>query len=326
MREPVNLLTVKMAMDLLASRRAVLGSGGVFAALHDIYSRAVPRNQGTELTVVIREAAPCGSLQNRCYSGVSGMDPPQEVAHETAKDKGLSVFAYSKPIRCLCRAGLNLGEVDLHNSFYVVLARHFPDAPAVLLGYAHNREKVQECFTEAYKSVGVDFPASDCKSLFLVMAFGGNPWSWLEKRHPQPPKLVADFIQAVLHSLRLLQARIAVMYPAELALVANQRNPKASLMMRWYMDKERQLLKAMAEAAGRNLVSLEHDGLCVRNPETMLPIIQAAVPLKVTLKPYPDDPLELLRAKLPGLNWEARLLKSGCGTCGRPCLNPIHPA
>ncbi len=54
------------------------------------------------------------------------------------------------------------------------------------------------------------------------------------------------------------------------------------------------------------MLSPEHDGIAARGPEgaILAAASGAAAPLRVALKPYPEDPVQRFREKFPQLDWQ----------------------
>ena len=105
--EPVNVAAVEKALMLAAIRSVRMENYDCFEILLSIRKRAVKVRRGSgSIPVVERASQTIGSLKNRLYSGIRGIDPaklPSPIRAELERGvpselAGLSIFAFSKPI------------------------------------------------------------------------------------------------------------------------------------------------------------------------------------------------------------------------------------
>ena len=135
---------------LAATRSIRMEHYDCFEILLSIRKRAVRVRRGFgSVPVVERASKPVGNLQNRLYSGIRGIDPanlPGVIQAELERGvpsglAGLSLFAFSKPIRYLCRNGLGVCEIDIVNAVFSVFCE-ICEVPEVARQYRDDRGRV----------------------------------------------------------------------------------------------------------------------------------------------------------------------------------------
>ena len=215
--EPVNVAIIEKALMLVATRCVSMEHYDCFEILMSIRNRAVKVRGGKGVIAVLqREAKALGCLQNRLFSGIQGISTeklPQAILRELAHGvppalAGLSVFAFNKCIRYLCRHDLSMCEIDIINAFYSVLCEIL-DVPQILRDFRDNREQILDAMAEYFRQKSdkqkSDKQKSDkqlsrdsVKDLFIKLGFGGSVWSWMQEHLDEPVELDGkwgDFLQ-----------------------------------------------------------------------------------------------------------------------------------
>eukprot|EP00973_Karenia_brevis_P043072 5964071-Karenia_brevis.AAC.1 len=193
--EPVNVVAVEKALTLAAVRSLRMEHYDCFEILLSIRDRAVRVRRGIgSIPVIERASQAVGGLQNRLYSGIRGIDPvklPGPIRAELEKGvssdlAGLSVFAFCKPIRYLCRSNLGVSEVDIVNAVYSVFCEICP-VPEVVKQYRDNRERVlREVRAWLENKSQSKISRDSVKELFISLGFGGSVWAWMQEHLPEP--------------------------------------------------------------------------------------------------------------------------------------------
>ena len=318
--EPVNITLVEKAMRLSAMRCASTEHYDFFQILWSIRNRVVRvRNGKGWIAVLEREAKAVGSLMNRLFSGIGGLeddDLPDVIKSELQRGvprslAGLSIFAFNKCLRYLCRHGLKIFEVDLVNAVFSILCE-VCDVPRVVLEFRDNREAVMEQVLAYFHAKGrTHITRDNVKELFISLGFGGSTWSWMRDNMEDIVELddvCGEFLEQIEEALRTVRGLLANQYPVEFQLMkkAGKLNPYASLAFHVYVHHERLSLQRMREVSGEQCVGPEHDGIAATgdDPDSLLQRCAAAVaPLRVALKLYPEDPFERFAQQFPELDW-----------------------
>jgi hypothetical protein len=200
--EPVNVAAVEKALMLAAIRSVRMEHYDCFEILLSIRKRAIKVRRGTgSIPVVERRSQSVGNLQNRLCSGIRGLDPaklPGPIRAELERGvpselAGLSVFAFSKPIRYLCRSGLNVSEIDIVNAVYSVFCE-ICMVPEVVRRYRDDRDNVlREVGAWLQDKSGTSITRDAVKELFISLGFGGSVWTWMQEHLPEPVELDGDW-------------------------------------------------------------------------------------------------------------------------------------
>ena len=320
--EPVNVVAVEKALQLAAIRSVSMKNYDCFEILMSIRKRAtrVRRGRG-EIAVIERASKPVGNLQNRLYSGIGSIDRcklpgcilaelengvPSELA-------GLSIFAFSKCIRYLCRSELGVSEIDIENAVYSVFCEEILDIPKVVRHYKDNRDQVL-CEVGAWLALKTGRPLGrdKVKELFISLGFGGSVWSWMQEHLPEPVELDGAwgiYLESFEDGMVEVRRTLAERYPDEYKLLAKgKRNPHASLSFHVYAHFEASALQKMREACGSAAFSPEHDGIAGRGDASKLleACAKAVAPLRVAVKEYPQDPFKYFHTRFPELDWDVK--------------------
>ena len=319
--EPVNVAAVEKALMLAAVRGLRMEHYDCFEILLSIRRRAVRVRRGFgSLPVVERASQAVGALQSRLYSGIRGIDPaklPVPILAELEKGvssdlAGLSVFAFCKPIRYLCRSNLGISEVDIVNAVFSVFCEICP-VPEVVRQYRDDRERVLRevrVFLESRSQSKIS--RDSVKELFISLGFGGSVWSWMQEHLPEPVDLGGawgSYLENMEDAMEQVRCALAEKYPEEFRLLAKgKRNPHASLSFHVYAHYEAIALQKMRQACGNAVVSPEHDGIAVQGDcQQRLDECAAAVaPLRVAIKEYPTDPIAAFRERFPEHDWDVK--------------------
>ena len=319
--EPVNVAAVEKALQLAAVRSVNMENYDCFEILLSIRKRAVKvrRGQG-KIAVIERASTPVGSLQNRLYSGIKGIERaglPGCILAELdngvpSQLAGLSVFAFSKCIRHLCRSGLGISEIDIVNAVFSVYCEIL-DAPEVVKFYRDNRDKVlREVGAWLELKSGRPLSRDSVKELFISLGFGGSVWSWMQDNLPEPVDLDGEwgsYMESFEDAMEEVRRALAEKYPEEFRLLAKgKRNPHASLGFHVYAHFEAKALQKMRAECGPAAISPEHDGIAGQgDPQKLLQACAKAVdPLRVAIKEYPQDPFVSFRKRFPELDWDIK--------------------
>jgi len=317
--EPVNMVLVEKALRLDAMRRATNDRYDYFEILVSISLRATRVRRGVGyIAVATRASKGVGQFDGRLHSGIAGLKPeevPKAIRAELAKGvpeelAGLSVFAFCKSIRYLCRSGLGISEYDLFNAFYSVMCE-LMDVPEPIRTYRDSKETIMQSVQAYFEEQTSDnIKLDDVKTLFISLGFGGSVYGWMKEHLKEPIALdgaCGEFLESFEDAARTLHRMVADRYPEELNLLNDKPNPAASLTFHVYAHNERKHLTSMMQAADRKgkVVSPEHDGVSAQGPEDeMLRALSEAVhPLQVAIKRYPEDPFEKFRTDFPYFDW-----------------------
>jgi len=319
--EPVNVAAVEKALMLAAVRSVSLQHYDCFEILLSIRKRAVKVRRGTAMIAVVeRASAPVGGLGNRLYTGINGIEPgklPNPIRAELDSGvppelAGLSVFAFSKPIRYLCRSGLGVIEIDIVNAVYSVFCEICP-VPEVVLLYRDNREHIlQEVRAWLERKSHSPVSRDAVKELFISLGFGGSLWTWMQEHLPEPVEVDGEwgsYLERLEDAMEEVRRALAAKYPAEFKLLAaGKRNPHASLSFHVYAHHEAEALRKMRAACGDAAFSPEHDGIAARGDTQKLleTCAEAVSPLRVAMKEYPSGPLVAFRERFPELDWDVK--------------------
>ena len=196
--EPVNMKAIEEALMLVAMRSVSTDNYDCFEILMSIRNRThdIRRGKG-KIAVLEREAKPLGSLQNRLYTGIADLEAdklPREIRTELANGvprslAGLSIFAFNKCIRYLCRHGLNMCEVDIVNAVYSVFCEIL-DVPQILRDFRDKREDIMNSMLKYLEQKsGKQLSRDSVKELFITLGFGGSVWSWMQEHLQEPIEL-----------------------------------------------------------------------------------------------------------------------------------------
>ena len=319
--EPVNVAAVEKALMLAAVRSVSMEHYDCFEILLSIRNRAVKvrRGQG-QIAVVERRSESVGNLRNRLYSGIKGIERskvPGCILAELDKGvpselAGLSVFAFNKCIRYLCRCGLGVSEIDIVNAVYSVYCEIL-EVPKVLRHYRDNRDQVlREVGTWLGLKSGRRLDRDAVKELFIALGFGGSVWSWMQDHLPEPVELDGEwgtYLESFEDAMVEVRRALAERYPDEFRLLAKcKRNPHASLSFHVYAHSEAEALQKMRAECGPAAISPEHDGIAAQGDPQKLQeaCAKAAAPLQVAIKEYPSDPFVTFRKRFPQLDWDIK--------------------
>ena len=319
--EPVNVAAVEKALLRAAVRSVSMENYDCFEILLSIRKRAVKvrRGQG-QVAVVERTSKPIGNLQNRLYSGIQGIERsklPGCILAELDKGvpselAGLSVFAFNKCIRYLCRSGLGVIEIDIVNAVYSVFCEIL-EAPEVVRYYRDNRDQVlREVGAWLGLKSGRLLSRDTIKELFISLGFGGSVWSWMQEHLPEPVDLDGEwgsYLERFEDAMVEVRRALAEQYPEEFKLLAKgKRNPYASLSFHVYAHFEAKALQKMRAECGPAAISPEHDGIAGQgDPQKLLEACAKAVaPLQVAIKEYPVDSFVSFRKRFPELDWDIK--------------------
>ena len=320
--EPVNVAIIEKALMLVATRCVSMEHYDCFEILMSIRSRAVKVRRGKGVIAVLqREAKALGCLQNRLFSGIQGISTeklPQAILRELAHGvppalAGLSVFAFNKCIRYLCRHDLSMCEIDIVNALYSVLCEIL-DVPQILRDFRDNREQILDAMAEYFRQKSdKQLSRDNVKELFISLGFGGSVWSWMQEHLDEPVELDGkwgDFLQDMEDALQKIRYALADKYPDELKLLKKKgkTNPYASLTFAVYAHHERGVLQKMLSTCGQAAVSPEHDGVGAQGDSDKLlqACAEAVTPLRVAIKEYPSDPFALFRTRFPDFDWNMK--------------------
>ncbi|CAK0859598.1 unnamed protein product [Prorocentrum cordatum] len=281
--EPVNVAAVEKALQLATVRSVSMEHYDCFEILLSIRKRAVKvrRGQG-QIPVVERRSETVGSLKNRIYSGIKGIERsklPGCIIAELDKGvpselAGLSIFAFSKCIRYLCRSGLGVSEIDIVNAVFSVFCEIL-DVPEAIRNYRDNRDQVlQEVRAWLEFKSSKPLTRDTVKELFISLGFGGSVWTWMQEHLPEPVELDGEW----------------------------------GSYLESFEDAMAEALQKMRATCGPMAFSPEHDGVAGRgDPQKLLEACSTAVaPLRVAIKEYPTDPFVSFRRRFPELDWDIR--------------------
>ncbi|CAE7815496.1 unnamed protein product [Symbiodinium sp. CCMP2592] len=175
---------------------------------------------------------------------------------------GKSAFGFARLVRYICRKDLGLVEVDAVNSYF-----------QMTVSYAFGIKREQ------------------AKRLFISLCFGGSLSNWCsevmgyipEEDDPMTGELMKT-LQCFQTECRRLHRKIRRSFtPAQREWFKERSDASAAFSK--YADLERKFLDTLIEAAGKQLVSGEHDGVCVFR-EASQRVLDAAVALKELPNPW----------------------------------------
>ena len=182
--EPVNVTAVEKALMLAAIRSVRMEHYDCFEILLSIRNRVVKVRRGTGMSAVIeRTSQPVGNLQNRVHSGIKGIDPinlPGAIRAGLERGvpaalAGLSVFAFCKAIRYLCRSVLGVTEIVIVNALYSILCDKIGSVPAAVLRYRNDRDQIlHDVRAWLERKAKTPVTRDAVKGLFISLGFGGT--------------------------------------------------------------------------------------------------------------------------------------------------------
>ena len=317
--EPVNVEVIEQALQLDAVRRVRLANYDLFAVLLSIRSRIVNvKGKVGWIPVLERECAEVGGKKQRLWSGITGVQPeelPRCIQRELREGvppelAGVSAFHFCRAIKYLVRSGLDMGEYDLANSLFEVLAG-LTDLPPAVERYRTNRDDVLQGLSSFMSDVcKKQVRPKDIKKLMISIAFGGTTHGWMIKHIGKYHVLEghwADFLTSFEAAMKTVRKTLAEKAPVALKnAVKDRANPQASNEFVLYAEVERTLLETMRVAASRSFLSPEHDGFGGKagaHKQTQAAVSAIAPNMIVAYTPYPEDPYELLKLQAPELDW-----------------------
>ena len=317
--EPVNVEVIEQALQLDAVRRVRLANYDLFAVLLSIRSRIVNvKGKVGWIPVLERECPEVGGKKQRLWSGITGVQPeelPRCIQRELREGvppelAGVSAFHFCRAIKYLVRSGLDMGEYDLANSLFEVLAG-LTDLPPAVERYRTNRDDVLQGLSSfMYDVCKKQVRPKDIKKLMISIAFGGTTHGWMIKHIGKYHVLKghwADFLTSFEAAMKTVRKTLAEKAPVALKnAVKDRANPQASSEFVLYAEVERTLLETMRVAASRSFQSPEHDGFGGKagaHKQTQAAVSAIAPNMIVAYTPYPEDPYELLKLQAPELDW-----------------------
>ena len=318
------------ALMLSAARRASCPGHEVFEVLYYLRQRVTSVRAGRGVVAVVyREAPATGSLKNRLYSGISGLqNVPPAVQAELKKGvpenmAGVSVATFMKPIKHLCRHGFNVWDIDVANAFFsmlveFILPNHSVPVPRIISDYVQRRDEFLQVLVKLCgEKFNSTFSRDDVKELLCCIGFGGTFDGWCRTRElvavdaeDDEPRVKVDLIYQFEDAMGFIKKKLLAAHPQELRMLQDRKNPQGTLLFLIYSNEERRVLKLMRDAvasAGR-WVSMEHDGIVAEGDrDALLAAVQAAVsPLRVVVKAAPGGPWDALKERFPEYDWHLK--------------------
>ncbi|CAE7254134.1 unnamed protein product [Symbiodinium sp. CCMP2592] len=217
---------------------------------------------------------------------------------------GKSCFAFPKLVRYIARKDLDVVEVDAVNAYFQHLARGFP-ASTPLQNYVAHRDEVLGRICQAF---GVD--RDQAKRLVIALGFGGSLSNWCsetigyipEDDDPQVGECFREMQDFEAAMREIHRQVVGAMTPAQKEHLRGRSWGGACFFD--YQNAERALLDVMMASAGKDLVSGEHDGVCVmRQAAQRVQEAAQAVSWEVATKPLPS-PWEFAAREYPMFDWD----------------------
>ena len=291
--EPVNVQALDEALNLDAVRR--FSAFGLYDVLHSLRLRARHIRGKVGWVAVAEEpgkAAP--GMVARRYSGIrlppyvepskkrkssvtdgeenkerdsliAKLPPPLQYElrldiHEALVGK--SAFAFTRLVRYVCRKDLGMLEVDAVNAYFQLTVPLLPGE--TLQRYLDQRDALlgEVCYAFGVKR-------DQAKQLFIALGFGGSLSNWCSKVLGYIPEDDDPMAGELMKTLQRFQAECRRLHrkiragftPEQRAWFKDRSDASAAFSK--YEDMERRFLDVLIGAAGKQLVSGEHDGVCI---------------------------------------------------------------
>ena len=328
--QKVNVTAIDKALRSSGVRSINLCSGPLYDALYWIRQRAVKVRGHIGMIPVISwsTSPPGGKLQGRIFTGIGKtkdeIPPPiMREIHSGVPEEfvGKSPFAFSKAVRCVCRAGLNLIDMDIVCSYLSHMRLHLgKQFPRTLAFYIENRDRVHRRVQELLAGLlRVEVDADAVKNLFTRIGFLGSLDSWCREFYPDQIERLGDigeqhplnYVYQFEDAAEVMLEHLAARHPE---LLKDCQDRLATMAFHVYAHMERKTLAKLVEVAMTfrcDWSSKEHDGLVAPEIQGLFEAAQAAVaPLKLALKPVPDDPFAVCKAKFGHLDFSVKSITS----------------
>ena len=209
-------------------------------------------------------------------------------------------------MKLIARQGMEVRDVDAKNSYFMfLLSAHAEIESSVVGDYIKDREG-----TLAWLSQGLCVGRAAAKKLLIALGFGGSVSGWssevlgdiFEENDPLLGKYIA-WLNKFQDACRRCHRRLRRQLTEEQANFASERAlSNAGVAFFLYADYERKLLDRCVAAAGPDLISREHDGLCVlRSAEEA--VLAAAGNVAMVSKPL-QDPWSFASEEHPEFDWQ----------------------
>ena len=228
---------------------------------------------------------------------------------------GKSAFAFSKIIRCICRAGLGLYDIDVKCSIYAHMRIYLADEfPAKLSWYIDNREEIHgETAKLMTELLGTKVSMAHVKNLFTRFAFNGCVDGWVTTFYP-------DFVEHMIVNEGDPLYFIYELEDAARAMVhlVAKKNPKlfaackgkfGATLFHKYANLEATTLSAMHVTAHNHackFISGSHDGIVVDKLSVFESLKEHLAPMVVMLKDVPSDPFYEAQQAFPYMDFTVR--------------------
>ena len=320
--EPVNMESIDSWLMMVGCRNLLLNNNLLLSdILISIKQRARLIEGKFQITVANWNCSTICELKGRSFTGYDATDSLlPEIAHEehvAAHLRGLSTFSFPKAVRYICRAGMNIAELDLVNAYYQTIVAIFPEFDFNFVkNYVEHRAKWMEMGAQLY---GVD--ANCLKKLFLRIGFLGSYRAWLKDNGLTCiAGDFSNFVRAFSVEMMQLSMHVKTVLPNFFAAAAEKkgvgtsdfkmREALAHMMFAVYMDKERTLCDQGMAAIPKSF-SNEFDGFCAVtvDSEALVQKLNKITGFTWSVKPYPKDLLKFMQEKYSEQMWTKSALQ-----------------
>lgn len=280
-REYLNLEAVEWVQSLMAARTLRLGAACIAECLQTLVDQM---DSNRSFQAKYTESARSVEI------GVKGRRYAFQQNH-------LSAFSFAKIVRYACRMGMGgaMVDLDIRCSYFraaLKLASGWSMQTPAVAAVVRDRDMVIRELLEPFA------PNRDYKELLISAGFGKAPEPWW------PP-----FLLDVADEFRALASRAAAECPVAMKQVKTwgRKQPEITLLSHILAGVERGQLDLMIAVAGDSLMSVEHDGIVLWQPDAAtLEAVRGSTSFELAVKPYPQtrgEFLDFCRERYPDEDW-----------------------